>query len=209
MAYAYVKADQVVKILNTSQPFTDPATEIQHSSNIFSLWTDEEKAKIGLYPVQQSGMVDNNFYTQSATTYNFDKEKNIVYEVIESKEKNINDVNEVDADGKPLLDDKGKQVVTKGLKSIWIETTKKTAYNLLLPTDWYIIRNVEDNTQAIPSDVVSFRKNVKTACTTIETAINNCDTLEKIKTLFIVPVDSEGKVTGNAPINDFPEPYES
>ena len=207
MSYAYVKAGQVVSILNSSQAWTDPATEIQHPSTIFSSWTMDEKNAVGLYEVQLASSPDNNFYTSGASSYAFDSDKKIVTETIASKEKNINDVNEVDEDGKAVLDADGKQLVTKGLKTIWLEKTKETAFNLLSKTDWYIWRNTEDNTKAIPSEVTTHRNSVRTACDTIEGKINAVDSLAKLQELFVVPTDSEGKVTGNAPIYNFPKSY--
>lgn len=119
-------------------------------------------------------------------------------------ERSLTDVNEVDDDDNPILDQDGNQVVTKGLKTIWIERTKSTANGLLTVSDWYVTRKSEKNT-AIPSDISTYRDNVRTSCATIETAINNCADLDAFKALFVVPVDSDGNPTGNAPIYDFPE----
>jgi len=119
-------------------------------------------------------------------------------------ERSLTDVNAVDEDDNPILDEDGNQVVNKGLKTIWIERTKSTANGLLTVSDWYVTRKSEKNT-AIPSDISTYRDNVRTACSTIETAINNCADLDAFKALFVVPVDSDGNPTGNAPIYDFPE----
>ena len=51
--------------------------------------------------------------------------------------------------GDAVLDTDGNQLVTKGLKTIWIEKTKATAKSLLSPTDWYVVRNAEDNTNPL------------------------------------------------------------
>ena len=41
--------------------------------------------------------------------------------------------------------------------------------------------------------------------TTIEDKINNCTNVTEFMKLFDVPVDSDNKPTGNAPINDWPD----
>ena len=65
-------------------------------------------------------------------------------------------------------------------------------------------RKAEKGT-AIPDATQTYRDNVRTACSTIETKINNCSNLTQFMALFDVPVDSDGIPTGkNAPINDFP-----
>ena len=120
-------------------------------------------------------------------------------------EKSITDVNEVDADGKAIIDPlTGKQMVTLGLKTIWIAQTKTTAQEKLNKHDWMITRKSEKGTD-IPSDVTTYRDAVRTKCTSIETAINNCSNLTQFMALFNAPVDSDGNHTGNPPIYDFPD----
>jgi len=120
-------------------------------------------------------------------------------------EKKLADVNVVDDDGKAVIDVRtGKQMVTVGLKTIWITRTKETANYLLSKSDWEVTRKAEKGT-AIASATSTFRDKVRTACDTIETKINNCSNLNEFKALFVVPVDSDGKATGNAPIYDFPD----
>ena len=97
----------------------------------------------------------------------------------------------------------GKEVVTKGLKSQWIAKTKKTANSLLAPTDWQVIAKAERD-RAIDSNVATYRAAVITKCAAIETSITNAANLNAFKALFDVPVDSDGKPTGNAPMYDWP-----
>ena len=119
-------------------------------------------------------------------------------------ERKLADVNMVDKDGKAVIDTlTGKQIVTLGLKSIWIEKTKKQANYLLSKSDWEITRKAEKGT-SIASATSTFRDKVRTACNTIETNINNCSSLDDFKKLFVAPTDSKGNVTGKAPIDDFP-----
>ena len=121
------------------------------------------------------------------------------------KEKKLNDVSLVNSQGKPVINPvTGKQVVSLGLKSIWINYTKTTAKTLLKESDWEVTRKAEKGT-AMASATSTYRDKVRTACDTIETKINNCSNLTEFKALFDVPVDSDGKATGNAPIYDFPD----
>ena len=120
-------------------------------------------------------------------------------------ERKLADENAVDADGKAIIDPMtGKQMVSLGLKSIWVAKTKKTANYLLANSDWEITRKAEKGT-AIASATSTFRDGVRTACDTIETKINNCSDLTAFKALFDMPKDSDGMPTGKAPINDFPD----
>jgi hypothetical protein len=50
-----------------------------------------------------------------------------------------------------------------GLKTTWTAQFKQTAYTMLLPSDWLIIRKQEDGT-AVPADWTSYREAVRTTC---------------------------------------------
>ncbi len=120
-------------------------------------------------------------------------------------ERKLADENVVDDDGKAVIDPMtGKQMVQLGLKSIWVAQTKTTANGLLSSSDWYVTRKAEADT-AIPSDIGKYRTDVRTASKTIEDKINGCADLDAFKALFVVPMDSDNKPTGNALIYDFPD----
>ena len=93
------------------------------------------------------------------------------------------------------------------LKTTWIANTKNMAKSLLLPTDWYVVRKAETDT-AVPSNVTTYRTAVRTACANIETSITNAADHTAFVALWNVPVDSDGKPTGNAPISNWPDPLE-
>ena len=119
-------------------------------------------------------------------------------------ERSLVDINVVDSDDKAVIDPRtGKQMVQLGLKSIWITQTKRTANELLSVSDWMVTRKYEKDT-AIPTATATYRDKVRTACDTIETKINNCSKLSEFIALFDVPKDSDGEITGKAPIVDFP-----
>ncbi len=91
------------------------------------------------------------------------------------------------------------------LKTAWIANTKDTARLLLSPTDWYVVRKAEATT-AIPTDITTYRTAVRTACANIETSITNAADHAAFMALWNVPVDSDGNATGNAPIDNWPDP---
>jgi hypothetical protein len=157
-------------------------------------WTDAEKKAFGLTwedPPANEAPFDNRFYHGRKT------DGTLIA-------KSLTDVNEVDEDGKALLDIDGKQIVTLGLKSVAIAQAKTEAAGLLAPYDWYVTRKAETD-KAIPSDVSTYRAAVRTSCANIETAINAVKTHAKFMALYDTPVDSDGNPTGNAPINDWPD----
>ncbi len=157
-------------------------------------WTDDEKKAAGLTFVADPKPWDNRFYWG----WNADESALI--------ERNIADVNEVDDDGKAILDESGNQIVTLGLKSVAITRTKETARGKLSQTDWMVTRAYETGgSSAIPDTVGNYRTAVRTASGAIETAITNSSDHAAFMALYDVPVDADGNPTGNAPINDWPE----
>ena len=177
MAYKYSG-----RIIRAGKAWTDN-DGIQHPSN-WMLWDDETKAAKGLVWEDDPASFDGRFYWSAGVA------------------KSLDDVNEVDEDGNPLMQD-GEQVVTLGLKSQAIATVKAQAGGLLAPTDWMVVRSAENGTD-IPADVLAYRAAVRLASETIETAITNAADLAAFIALYDVPmVDNEP--SGNAPINNWPD----
>ena len=161
---------------------------------VWARWSDSEKRDNGLTwedPPASEAPFDNRFYSGRQANGTL-------------IEKNLADRNEVDSDGKAILDVDGNQYVTEGLKTIWIRQTKTTANELLFKTDWMITRKAEKGT-AIPDATTKYRDSVRTACNTIETKINACSNLTEFMALFDTPKDSDGNPTGNPPMFDFPQ----
>ena len=119
--------------------------------------------------------------------------------------KSLTDINEVDDDNNPVLDDDGNQVVTLGLKSVYKARAKEQAGSLLAPTDWHVIKANEVDSYSVPANISQYRADVRTASNTIEAAIDGAADLTAFIALFDAPVDADGNPTGNAPINDWPD----
>lgn len=158
---------------------------IQHPAN-WGSWSDEQKTAAGLVWEADPAPYDNRFWWDANTP------------------KALDDVNEVDADGNAILDADGNQIVTLGLKSVWKNLTKERAGNLLAPTDWQVVKAQEVSDYTVPADVTTYRAAVRTASNTIEAAIDAAADHAAFLALHDAPVDADGNVTGNAPINDWP-----
>jgi len=179
MAYKYGH-----KTIRLGRGWTDN-DGIQHPAN-WGSWSDEQKTAAGLVWEADPAPYDNRFFWDADTP------------------KNINDVNEVDADGNPILDHNGDQLVTLGLKSVWKNITKERAGNLLSPTDWMVVKAAEVSDYTVPAEIAQWRQSVRTASNTIEAAIDGAADHAAFLALHDTPVDADGNATGNAPINDWP-----
>ncbi len=178
--------------LKVGQEFT--GTDGTQYPKVWMRYSDSEKAAIGITwedPPASEAPFDNRFYwgRQSDGTL---------------IPRSLTDINEVDDDGNPVNDLDGNQIVTPGLKTVWVAKTKRTANDKLSVHDWMITRKTEKST-AIPSSVTTYRDAVRTKCAEIETALNGAANLTAFMALFEDTVDSDGNVTAVAKINDWPD----
>ena len=180
MAYKYSG-----RIIRAGKAWTDN-DGIQHPSN-WMVWSDAEKAAVGLVWEDDPASFDGRFYWSAGVA------------------KSLDDVNEVDEDGNPVLDEDGQQVVTKGLKTLAIELVKRQAGDKLATTDWMVIKASEVSGYSLPTDVATARAAIRTASNTIETSITGAADHAAFMALYDTPVDADGNPTGNAPINAWPE----
>jgi len=115
---------------------------IQYPANWLRLTSWDEKQAIGITEVADPTPVDNRFYWS------------------EGNPKQLEDTTDV-ASG----------ITTTGLKTQWKAQQDQTAYSLLAPTDWYIVRKSETD-EAIPVGITSFRGEVRTVCEGRKVAID-------------------------------------
>jgi flagellar hook-associated protein FlgK len=179
--YALVQNNQIVKLFNNPQSFELNGNK--YSSQIFTLWSNEEKNAIGIYEVEYNHVnkKDESYYINTNEQFKFENNKVISY-FGTATPKALEDVNATDEDGQPVLQD-GKQVVIKGLKSQKISISKQQTAGLLSNTDWYVTRKSDVGT-AIPQEIQDFRTNVRAVSNQQETQINACTTVEQLKSLY-------------------------
>ena len=174
------------KIIKAGQSFVD-SNGITHPPNWSATWSDDYKKSVGMVWQEEPESFDNRFYWDVDTP------------------KNLDDVALVDSDGNKILDAQGDQLISLGLKSVWKNTIKAQAKSLLEPTDWMVIRLQEDSSKTLASKYSTYRAAVREASTTIEGKIDGAGDLTAFMALFEQPKDSDGKVTGKAPISDWPD----
>jgi hypothetical protein len=144
----------------------------------------EEKEAIGIYEVvfDDSNKKDEAYYINTNQSFNFADGK-VTASYGTAFDKALEDVNAVDEDGEPVLQD-GVQVVIKGLKSQKISISKQQASGLLAPTDWYVVKASEVQGYTIPTAISTFRTEVRAVSNQQEEQIKACTTAEQLKSLF-------------------------
>ena len=123
------------KPLAVDVPFT--VGDINYPANWLRLSTAQEKKDLGITEVADAPTYDSRFYWGDGTA------------------KALDDVNEVDENNDPVLDENGNQVVTLGVKSVLKAQEKATAGSLLARYDWYVVRKAETS-KAIPTAIKTY-----------------------------------------------------
>jgi len=114
---------------------------IQYPANWLRLTSWEEKAAIGITEVADPAPVDTRFYWDTDIPKQLEDTTDVV-----------------------------SGITTTGLKTQWKAQQDQTAYTLLAPTDWYVVRKTETD-EAIPVGITSFRAEVRTVCEDRKNAI--------------------------------------
>tara|TARA_B100000700_G_scaffold116068_1_gene130632 strand:+ start:9606 stop:10178 length:573 start_codon:yes stop_codon:yes gene_type:complete len=167
---------------------------VQNPAN-WHIWSASEKVAAGVVEIVEETPPDSRLYNWSMGSDG----------KITKTAKSLTDVNEVDGNGDPLLDEEGKQVVTRGVKWNLKQEVKSQQGSLLSQTDWVIIRKADKGT-AIPSNIQTWRDGIRTKATQMETAIDNAADTDAIAALFVTYTsNADGSQTKSGILYDWPE----
>ena len=204
--YALIENNEIKKIINKPKGLVIGDT--RHSRNIFSFrWSNEEREAIGIYEVvfDNSNKKDEKYYNNTNQSFNFADGK-VTASFGTATAKLLEDRNEVDEAGEPLLDEKGNQVVTKGLKSQKKAIIKSQASGYLTKTDWYVIKATDVESYSVPENIKTYRADVRTASNDMEAKIDACTTVDELKTLYeYVNTGTEENRVMERPLGEFPK----
>mgnify|MGYP003668639305 CR=1 FL=1 len=181
------------KTIRPGQQFVD-ADGTTHPGSWYT-YSVEQKTALGITEIVQQSHPDSRLYNWG---YNDDG-------TVTSTAKALDDINEVDENGDPLLDDDGVQVVTPGVKSSLIAEVKQQQGSLLAQTDWAVTRKAEKAT-VIPANIVTWRDAIRVKATEMEAAIDGAANTDAIAALFLTyTIEDDGSTTQSGILYDWPE----
>jgi hypothetical protein len=70
-------------------------------------------------------------------------------------------------------------------KANTVSQLRNTAYTLLLPTDWMVVKSFETG-NPIPADWNTWRQSIRTTCENAITAVNACTNVDELAQLTVV-----------------------
>ena len=202
--YAIVEDNNITQYINN--PKSVVIGDVRYPAKIFQLWSQAELNAIGIYEVitDSTNYKDPSYYNNTNEQYNF-ADGQVTKSWGTATAKRLNDENAVDEDGNNLLDDDGNQVINYGLKTEKKRIVKQQASGLLAPTDWYVVKSTEVADYDIPANILSFRADVRSKSNEMETQIDNCTTVDELKTLYeYVNTGTESDPVITRPLAEFP-----
>lgn len=144
--------------------FVQPGTAfewdgVQYPANWCNLSTLEEKAAIGMVDVVYGAYPNDQYYwvSQDAPVYNAE-------------------TNQVDINYTATP----KDLAT--LQANAVSATNATAYSILLPTDWMVVKSFETGSKIAP-DWNTWRQTIRTQAADYAAAINACTTVDELAAL--------------------------
>ena len=205
--WAYIKDNKIEQIYQ--RPKSLVIGEVRYPSNMFTKYTDAEKAAIGIYPVEDSGTKgDDRFEYTSQATYTWSASDKKVTTSYTITEKSLVDTEAKDEDGNNILDEKGNKTYIYGLKTLAKTKAKKQANDYIKQFNWLVERSIYDSSKAIPDAVKTYVAAIKTDCANIETAIDNASDMAAFKKLYDWEYNEDGSVKTIAPIQNWSDDYD-
>jgi hypothetical protein len=200
--HAIVKDNNIIQYINN--PKSIVVGDVRYPAKIFQLWSKSEKEAIGIYEIviDQTNYKDPEYYINKNQQHNF-ADGQVTRSWGTATSKLLEDRNETNKDGSPMLDADGNQVVTKVLKSQKKQIIKNQASGLLAPTDWYVIKATEVTDYSVPANITTFRSNVRAKSNEMETQIDACTTVDELKALYEYTRQEDGTLT--RPLAEFPK----
>ena len=193
--WAYIKDNKLEQLYQ--RPKSIMLNNVRYPSNMFTKYTDNEKAAIGIYPVEDSGTKgDDKFEYTSQATYTWSASDKKVTTSYTITEKSLVDTEAKDESGNNILDEKGNKTYNYGLKTQAKNLAKQQANDYIKQFNWLVERSIYDSSKAIPDAVKTYVAAIKTDCAEIETAIDNASDMTAFKALYqdIYNYNSDGEI---------------
>ena len=205
--WALIKDNKIEQIYQ--RPKSLVIGEVRYPSNMFTKYTDAEKAAIGIYPVEDTGTKGNDkFEYTSQATYTWSASDKKVTTSYIITDKSLVDTEVKDESGNNILDEKGNKTYNYGLKTQAKEKAKQQANSFIKQFNWLVERSIYDSSKTIPSAVGTYVGDIKTDCAAIEAAIDGASDMAAFKALYEDTRDSDGNVTEVARINKWSDDYD-
>ena len=202
--YAIVEDNQITQYINF--PKSVVIGDVRYPAKIFELWSQSEKEAIGIYEivVDKTNYKDPEYYINTNSSYSFaNNQVTESWGTATAKQLDDSLWTQEDSDNGDLPSDKEVgDVKVEGLKTQKKRIVKQQASGLLAPTDWYVVKASEVADYSVPSNITTFRADVRSKSNEMETQIDACTTVDELKALYEYTEQEDGTFT--RPLPEFP-----
>ena len=202
--YALVENNQITKYIN--YPKSIVIGDVRYPAKIFEVWTTAEKEAIGIYEVvvDKTNYKDPAYYNNTNSSYTFaDGQVTESWGTATPKQLEDSLWTQQDSDDGDLPDDKEVgDLKVEGLKTQKKRIVKQQASGLLAPTDWYVVKASEVADYSVPSNITTFRADVRAKSNEMENQIDACTNVDELKALYEYTEQEDG--TQTRPLAEFP-----
>ena len=206
--YAIVEDNNITQYINN--PKSVVIGDVRYPAKIFEIWSQSEKEAIGIYEIvsDKTNYKDPAYYNNTNSTYTF-ADGQVTESWGTATAKNLDDLlwtqEDKDNGDLPKAASIG-DVKVIGLKNQKKKIIKQQASNLLAKHDWQVIKATEVSDYSVPSEVTTYRENVRAKSNEMETQIDSCATVDELKTLYeYVNTGTEENPVIERPLAEFPE----
>ena len=157
--YALIENNEIKEAFSNTRALK--IGDVQYPKNIFTVWSESELNKVGLYTIVQdnSNQKDGSLYTNTEVSYAFaDGKVTASYGTATPKE-------------------------LEAVKSLKKKIIKQQASELLTPLDWHVIKATEVESYSVPEAITTYRADVRTASNDMESKIDACSTVDELAAL--------------------------
>ena len=205
--YAIVEDNNITQYINF--PKSVVIGDVRYPAKIFELWSQSEKEAIGIYEiiVDKTNYKDPAYYNNTNSSYTFaNGQVTESWGTATAKQLEDSLWTQQDSDDGLMPDDKEVgDVKVEGLKTQKKRIVKQQASGLLAPTDWYVVKASEVADYSVPSNITTFRADVRTKSNEMETAIDNSSDVDALKTLYeYTNTGTEANPVYTRPLGEFP-----
>lgn len=140
---------------------------IQHPANIFTAWSKQELAEIGIYPARVES-VDSRYYDTGSETYEL-------------------------VDGEYVISYATTEKDVELLKEDLIKKVQANTGALLAPSDWRVIRSIDSET-AMSSEWTTYRNEVRAHGNSLESGIEAFASIDAVRNFQNHAVQEERRI---------------
>jgi hypothetical protein len=156
--FAIVQNGIIMLLVQAGVPFEWDG--VFYPANWTNLSTPEDKAAIGMVDVVYGQQANDQYYWVSQNEPVYNEETNQV------------DIN---------FTNTPKDLTT--VKTSSVQQINSTAYSILLPTDWMVVKAVETST-TVPADWNTWRESIRTTAATATTAIDSAADVDAVAAIM-------------------------